>query len=141
MLHVSRSVGLARKTEPEKCVEQAVVGFRRRKRLQNDNYREEISDFAQSILGFQECDEDVETWMAYDAEDCGFQMLHDDEIVMWFFPKSVARVAAIVGDPANTRLGINSETLDVFLRYSRPSSFHTLPKLIWCGSWGSNLGQ
>ncbi|PRD34625.1 UNVERIFIED_CONTAM: hypothetical protein NCL1_14010 [Trichonephila clavipes] len=81
MLHVSRSVGLARKTEPEKCVEQAVVGFRRRKRLQNDNYREEISDFAQSILGFQECDEDVETWMAYDAEDCGFQMLHDDEIV------------------------------------------------------------
>ncbi|GFV48801.1 uncharacterized protein TNCV_1723181 [Trichonephila clavipes] len=31
---------------------------------------------------FQECDEeDVETWMACDAEDCGFQMLNDDEIV------------------------------------------------------------
>ncbi|GFS48498.1 uncharacterized protein TNCV_2298051 [Trichonephila clavipes] len=23
----------------------------------------------------------------------------------------------------------------------RPSSFHTLPKLIWCGSWRCNLGQ
>ncbi|GFV76964.1 uncharacterized protein TNCV_690341 [Trichonephila clavipes] len=31
--------------------------------------------------GFQKCDEDVETWMACDAEDCGFQMLNDDEIV------------------------------------------------------------
>ncbi|PRD25360.1 UNVERIFIED_CONTAM: hypothetical protein NCL1_41152 [Trichonephila clavipes] len=30
----------------------------------------------------QECDEaDVETWMACDAEDCGFQTLNDDEIV------------------------------------------------------------
>ncbi|GFW45220.1 transposable element Tcb2 transposase [Trichonephila clavipes] len=28
-----------------------------------------------------ECDEDVETWMACDAEVCGFQMLNDDEIV------------------------------------------------------------
>ncbi|GFV92467.1 uncharacterized protein TNCV_3950771 [Trichonephila clavipes] len=24
---------------------------------------------------------------------------------------------------------------------SRPSSFHTLPKLIWCGCWGCNQGQ
>ncbi|GFW04153.1 uncharacterized protein TNCV_2669181 [Trichonephila clavipes] len=33
-------------------------------------------------LGFQECDEeDVETWMACDAEDCGFQILNDNEIV------------------------------------------------------------
>ncbi|GFU20956.1 uncharacterized protein TNCV_3005231 [Trichonephila clavipes] len=32
--------------------------------------------------GFQECDkEDVEIWMACDAEDCRFQMLNDDEIV------------------------------------------------------------
>ncbi|GFT32730.1 uncharacterized protein TNCV_2641391 [Trichonephila clavipes] len=32
--------------------------------------------------GFQECDEkDVETSMACDAEDCGFQMLNDDVIV------------------------------------------------------------
>ncbi|PRD32075.1 UNVERIFIED_CONTAM: hypothetical protein NCL1_21576 [Trichonephila clavipes] len=31
---------------------------------------------------FQECDEeDVETWMACDTEDCGFQMLNDDKIV------------------------------------------------------------
>ncbi|GFV29426.1 uncharacterized protein TNCV_438451 [Trichonephila clavipes] len=27
------------------------------------------------------------------------------------------------------------------MEYSRPSSFHTLPKLIWCGSWGCNLSQ
>ncbi|GFT24901.1 hypothetical protein TNCV_3021831 [Trichonephila clavipes] len=37
---------------------------------------------SQFSAGFQECDEkDVETWMACDAEDCGFQMLNDDEIV------------------------------------------------------------
>ncbi|GFX27516.1 uncharacterized protein TNCV_4995711 [Trichonephila clavipes] len=29
----------------------------------------------------EEDEEDVETWMACDAEDCGFQMLNDDEIV------------------------------------------------------------
>ncbi|PRD18459.1 UNVERIFIED_CONTAM: hypothetical protein NCL1_60479 [Trichonephila clavipes] len=39
---------------------------------------EEITDFVQVI---PECDEDVETWMACDAKDCGFQMLNDDEIV------------------------------------------------------------
>ncbi|GFV54408.1 uncharacterized protein TNCV_57591 [Trichonephila clavipes] len=33
------------------------------------------------VVGFQEGDEeDVETWMACDAEDCGFQMLNDDEV-------------------------------------------------------------
>ncbi|GFX66419.1 uncharacterized protein TNCV_343931 [Trichonephila clavipes] len=38
--------------------------------------------FVQSIPGFQECDEeDIETWMACDSEDCGFQILTDDEIV------------------------------------------------------------
>ncbi|GFV35410.1 uncharacterized protein TNCV_3204421 [Trichonephila clavipes] len=42
---------------------------------------EESTDFVQSIPGFQECDEDVETYMACDAEDCAFQMLNDDEIV------------------------------------------------------------
>ncbi|GFX76254.1 uncharacterized protein TNCV_4036551 [Trichonephila clavipes] len=47
----------------------------------NDDHREDITDFVQSILGFQECDEVVETWMACDAKDCGFQMLNDDEIV------------------------------------------------------------
>ncbi|GFW31254.1 hypothetical protein TNCV_2578351 [Trichonephila clavipes] len=31
---------------------------------------------------FQKCDKEVvETWMSSDAEDCGFQMLNDDEIV------------------------------------------------------------
>ncbi|GFT12632.1 uncharacterized protein TNCV_5094091 [Trichonephila clavipes] len=40
------------------------------------------TDFIQSILEFQECDEeDVETWMAYEADDCEFQMLHDDGFV------------------------------------------------------------
>ncbi|GFX88817.1 uncharacterized protein TNCV_2575241 [Trichonephila clavipes] len=32
---------------------------------------------------FQECNEDVETWMACDAKDCGFQMLNDDKIVTY----------------------------------------------------------
>ncbi|GFW58156.1 hypothetical protein TNCV_2743001 [Trichonephila clavipes] len=44
----------------------------------NDDYKEEINNFVQSIPGFQECDEDVETWMACDAEDCGFQMLNNE---------------------------------------------------------------
>ncbi|GFT59073.1 uncharacterized protein TNCV_186511 [Trichonephila clavipes] len=48
----------------------------------NDDHRKEITDFVKSIPGFQECNEDVETWRACDAEDCGFQMLNDDEIVI-----------------------------------------------------------
>ncbi|GFU07567.1 uncharacterized protein TNCV_2225421 [Trichonephila clavipes] len=47
----------------------------------DDDHREEITDFVQSISGFQEYDEDVESWMACDAEDRGFHMLNDDEIV------------------------------------------------------------
>ncbi|GFX51040.1 uncharacterized protein TNCV_2733911 [Trichonephila clavipes] len=54
-----------------------------------------------------------------------------------FLPESVARVTAIVGDPrCHTPRHEFKETLGVFLGYSRQSSFHTLPKLIWCGSWG-----
>ncbi|GFW66490.1 uncharacterized protein TNCV_3310091 [Trichonephila clavipes] len=50
---------------------------------------------------------------------------HDERTL----PESVDRVAAIVGDHrCHTP------------RHSS-SSFHTLPKLIWCGSWGCNLGQ
>ncbi|GFU38466.1 uncharacterized protein TNCV_2434141 [Trichonephila clavipes] len=61
---------------------------------------------------------------------------------VWFLPQSVARVAAIVGDHnCHTPLHGFKETLDVFLGYSRPNSFHSLPKLIWCGSWRCNLGQ
>ncbi|GFX94553.1 uncharacterized protein TNCV_3087821 [Trichonephila clavipes] len=61
---------------------------------------------------------------------------------VWFLPKSVARVAAIIGDHGNhTPRHLFKETLDVFLRYSRPSSFGTLPKLIWCGSWGVSSGS
>ncbi|PRD33460.1 UNVERIFIED_CONTAM: hypothetical protein NCL1_17511 [Trichonephila clavipes] len=47
----------------------------------NEDHREEITDFVISIPGFQECNEDVETWMSCDAEDWGFQMLNDDEIM------------------------------------------------------------
>ncbi|GFU92780.1 hypothetical protein TNCV_3683271 [Trichonephila clavipes] len=35
----------------------------------NDDPRNEIADFVQSILGFQKCDEDIETWMAMDGDD------------------------------------------------------------------------
>ncbi|PRD27081.1 UNVERIFIED_CONTAM: hypothetical protein NCL1_36332 [Trichonephila clavipes] len=48
----------------------------------NDDHRKEITDFVQSIPGFQECGEKyAETWMACDAEDCGFQMINNEEIV------------------------------------------------------------
>ncbi|GFY24166.1 uncharacterized protein TNCV_1012191 [Trichonephila clavipes] len=49
--------------------------IKKRQKDFNDDHREEITDFVQSIPGFQECDE------ACNAEDCGFQMLNDDEIV------------------------------------------------------------
>ncbi|GFX97222.1 hypothetical protein TNCV_557121 [Trichonephila clavipes] len=35
----------------------------------SDDLTDEITHFVQSIPGFQECDEDTETWMAIDAED------------------------------------------------------------------------
>ncbi|KFM77487.1 hypothetical protein X975_15885, partial [Stegodyphus mimosarum] len=61
---------------------------------------------------------------------------------VWFLSESVARVAAIVGDHrCHTPRHLFKETLDVFLGYRRPSSFHTLPKLIWWGSLECNLGQ
>ncbi|GFX60565.1 hypothetical protein TNCV_3061381 [Trichonephila clavipes] len=47
----------------------------------NDGHREANTGFVQSTPRFQDCDEDVEAWMACDAEDCLFQMLNDDEIV------------------------------------------------------------
>ncbi|GFY04678.1 uncharacterized protein TNCV_419341 [Trichonephila clavipes] len=56
------------------------------------------------------------------------------QLEVWFLPESVARVAAIVGDHhCHTPQHSFKETLDMFLGYSRPSSFHALPKLIWCG--------
>ncbi|GFY30534.1 hypothetical protein TNCV_3522971 [Trichonephila clavipes] len=45
-------------------------------------------------------------------------------------------VATIIGYNRCTRLGIESEALDVFLGYSSPSGFHILQKLIWCSSGG-----
>ncbi|GFX79933.1 hypothetical protein TNCV_558321 [Trichonephila clavipes] len=48
----------------------------------NDDHRKENTEFVKSISEFQEGDEeDVETCRTCDAEDCGFQMLNDDEIV------------------------------------------------------------
>ncbi|GFW15746.1 uncharacterized protein TNCV_3582441 [Trichonephila clavipes] len=56
--------------------------FRRREKDFNDDQREEITHFVQSIPGVRESnEEDVDTWMACDAEDFRFQMLSDDEIV------------------------------------------------------------
>ncbi|GFT43270.1 uncharacterized protein TNCV_2521161 [Trichonephila clavipes] len=61
---------------------------------------------------------------------------------VWFLSESVARVAAVVGDHrCHMPRHCFKKTLDVFLDYSRPYSFHTLPNLICCGSWGCNLGQ
>ncbi|GFU87228.1 uncharacterized protein TNCV_738051 [Trichonephila clavipes] len=51
----------------------------------SDDHREEITEFVQSIPGFQECDED--------AEDCGFQMLNHDEIAT-----SVQEISHLVDD-------------------------------------------
>ncbi|GFV36738.1 uncharacterized protein TNCV_2649821 [Trichonephila clavipes] len=54
---------------------------------------------------------------------------------VWFLPESVARVDAIVGDHrCHTPQNCFKGTLDGLLGYSGPSSFHTLPKWIWCGS-------
>ncbi|GFT27200.1 uncharacterized protein TNCV_40421 [Trichonephila clavipes] len=50
-------------------------------------------------------------------------------------------ISSLVRPVARCRQRFLTETLGAFLGYSRPSSFHTLPKLIWCGSWGCNLGQ
>ncbi|GFV35664.1 uncharacterized protein TNCV_1892741 [Trichonephila clavipes] len=58
---------------------------------------------------------------------------------VWLLPESVA---TIVGDHrCLTPRHRFKKTLDVLLGYSRPRSFHTLPKLIRCGSWRCNLGQ
>ncbi|GFX97276.1 hypothetical protein TNCV_1076471 [Trichonephila clavipes] len=72
----------------------------------NDDHGEEITDFVQSIPGFQECDEEgVETWMACDAEDCGFQMLNDDEIVT-----SVKEESDPVNDETDEDVDNNNES-------------------------------
>ncbi|GFW38882.1 HTH CENPB-type domain-containing protein [Trichonephila clavipes] len=55
--------------------------------------RDDVDDFSVMYLPpnitAQECDEeDVETWMACNAENCGFQMQNDDEIVTFVQEKS-----------------------------------------------------
>ncbi|GFS66491.1 uncharacterized protein TNCV_3857131 [Trichonephila clavipes] len=68
--------------------------------------------------------------------------LRPDFCEVRFLPESLARVASIVGDHrCHTPWQLFKETLDVFLGYSGPSNFPSLPKLIWCGSWACNLGQ
>ncbi|GFT85176.1 thioredoxin domain-containing protein [Trichonephila clavipes] len=58
--------------------EESVAAFT--ENMKDACYMKVITGFVQSIPGFQECDEDVDTWKACDAEDCGFQILNDDEI-------------------------------------------------------------
>ncbi|PRD31461.1 UNVERIFIED_CONTAM: hypothetical protein NCL1_23479 [Trichonephila clavipes] len=59
--------------------------------------------------GFQECDEeDVETWMACDADDCGFQTLNDDEMVT-----SVQAESDPVDDETDEDEDINNENSKV----------------------------
>ncbi|GFV82259.1 uncharacterized protein TNCV_2791571 [Trichonephila clavipes] len=66
-------------TEYEK---ESVADFAKTFNMKVACYMEEITYSVQSIPLFQECDEeDVETWMACNAEDCGFQMLNDGDIV------------------------------------------------------------
>ncbi|GFT60539.1 uncharacterized protein TNCV_1966421 [Trichonephila clavipes] len=78
---ISGPIFTARKIEPKNTWNKLWSDLEGEKEF-NDEHMEEITDFVQSIPGFQECDEeDVETWMACDAADCGFQMRNDDEIV------------------------------------------------------------
>ncbi|GFW77228.1 uncharacterized protein TNCV_2726581 [Trichonephila clavipes] len=113
----------------------------------------------------------VSSVIAYKGYDADFMVfnsktdmcINKDFCEVWFLTESLARVAAIVVDHrchtprlvdhrchtprlvvdhrCHTPRHLFKETLDVFLGYSRPSSFHTLPKLIWCGNWGCNMGQ
>ncbi|GFV84314.1 hypothetical protein TNCV_1591731 [Trichonephila clavipes] len=67
----------------------------------NEDHREEFTDFAQSFPGFQEYDEEnVETWMECDAEDCGFQKLNDDKIVTSVYPPEIPP-RAIISPPCS----------------------------------------
>ncbi|GFW19337.1 uncharacterized protein TNCV_256641 [Trichonephila clavipes] len=60
---------------------------------------------------------------------------------VWFLTKSVARVAAIVRDHGcHMPRHWFKESLDVFWDTADQAA-STLPKLIWCGRWGCNLGQ
>ncbi|GFT77709.1 uncharacterized protein TNCV_4245711 [Trichonephila clavipes] len=59
LLHVSRSVGLARKTDPEKTAWNKLWPDLEGEKDFNDDHREKITDFVQSFPGFQECDENV----------------------------------------------------------------------------------
>ncbi|GFW42325.1 uncharacterized protein TNCV_1207781 [Trichonephila clavipes] len=115
----------------------------------NDDHREEITDFVQSIQGFQEGDEeDVETWMAYNAEDCGFQMLNDDEIMV-----SVQEESDPVDDETNedesnnnncdglTRFFINI-SLWVLWAQNEWQLFSNQPKkklTVWCALWAGGI--
>ncbi|GFT85793.1 uncharacterized protein TNCV_4027331 [Trichonephila clavipes] len=60
------------------------------------------------IRGFQECDDDVETWMACDAEVYGFQMLNKHEIVT-----SVQEEIDLVDDEMDKDEDINNESSKV----------------------------
>ncbi|GFX92920.1 uncharacterized protein TNCV_914701 [Trichonephila clavipes] len=69
-----------------------------------------------SIPGFQEYDEDVETWMACDVKDSGFQMLNDDEIVTSVRKESDSVGNETVKDEDNNEVARVHQMLKRFLR-------------------------
>ncbi|GFX19366.1 uncharacterized protein TNCV_3015051 [Trichonephila clavipes] len=87
----------------------------------NDDHEEENTDFVQSIPGFQERDEDIETWMACNAEDCGFQMLNDDKFVICVKEESDLSTIKWMKTRATTTMKVARipQILKRFLRYKR----------------------
>ncbi|GFT26043.1 uncharacterized protein TNCV_2332341 [Trichonephila clavipes] len=86
--------------------------------------KEDITNFVQSIQGFQEYnEEDLESLIACDAEDYGFQMLNDDEIVTSVQEESNPVDDETVEDEDNTtKVARVHQMLTHFLRYRQPWS-------------------
>ncbi|GFX74957.1 uncharacterized protein TNCV_1845291 [Trichonephila clavipes] len=62
------------------------------------------------LIGFQECDEeDVETCITCDAEECGFRMLNDEEIVI-----SVQKESDPIDDDNNNESSKGLSNADAF---------------------------
>ncbi|GFV22835.1 uncharacterized protein TNCV_4962501 [Trichonephila clavipes] len=94
--------------------------------------REEITDFVQSIPEFQECDEEhVETWMACDAKDCGFEMLNGDEIVISVQEESDPVDDETDEDEYNNN---NEKSKDP----SNADAFSVLERQLWSGTSSSS---
>ncbi|GFV40420.1 hypothetical protein TNCV_2535881 [Trichonephila clavipes] len=73
------------------------------------------SEIRNIMKRFQECDEEyVETWMACDAEDYGFQMLNDEEIVTSFQEETDTVDHETAEDEDNNERRKGSSTADAF---------------------------